>query len=99
MDKQQFFNEKYAGFVQAVPMGYVMGCARAIKHVSAQCNYEIAEYVVKCLTEKFALHCCDKRVALTDQYETYREGAKWYRENVAVQLETDIRNTLIYGHK
>ena len=101
MDKQeQFFTGKYGGFTQyEAPIEKVFACADAIKCVSAQCNYEIADYLVKCLTEKYALYCCDKRIALTDQYETYRMGAKWFRENVAVKLDTDIRNYLIYGHK
>lgn len=99
MDKQQFFNEKYAGFVKYVPMEKVLACAKAIDGVSAQCAYEIAEYLVKCQAEKYALFCCDKRVALTDQYETYREASKWFRENIAVQLEDKIRNFLIYDRE
>lgn len=99
MDKQQFFNEKLASFKQEVQDFEIFTCAECIKHITAQCNYEIAEYIVKCLTEKYALHCCDKRIALTDQYETYRMGAKWFRENVAVKLDTDIRNYLVYGRK
>ena len=96
MDKQ-FYAEKYASFIEEVKLKNITDCAFAIRKISAQCNYEIAEYIVKCLTEKYALHCCDKRVALTDQYETYREASKWFRENVAVKLDTDIRNILIYG--